>query len=112
MGRREEHGDGGDHGEESEDEEAEPIHHHGGELPVVGYLLGLVRLAQLVCDVVQLLEDEGELAVRAEAARARRRGRGVVEQRAASRQARAVIRMPQVCGAWDARRLQGHEDSG
>lgn len=67
MRRRAEDGDGSDHSEECEDDETHAVHHHGGELPVVGHLGGFVLLAQLVRDDPQLLEDEGELAVRAQA---------------------------------------------
>lgn len=65
--RGEEYGDGGDDGEQREDDEAEPIDDHGGELPVVRHFGRLVLLAQLVGDDAQLLEDEGELAVRPQA---------------------------------------------
>lgn len=65
--RGEEYGDGGDDGEQREDDEAEPVDDHGGELPVVRHLGRLVLLAQLVGDDAQLLEDEGELAVRPQA---------------------------------------------
>lgn len=67
MRRGEEYGDGGDDGEQREDDEAEPVDDHGGELPVIRHLGRLVLLAQLVGDDAQLLEDEGELAVRPQA---------------------------------------------
>lgn len=67
MRRGAEHCDGGYDCEQCEDDEAEAIDHHGGELPVVGHLRGLVLLPQLVGDHPQLLEDERELPVGAQA---------------------------------------------
>lgn len=68
--RGEEHGDGRDHSEQREDDEAQAVHYHGGELPVVRHFRRLVLLAQLVRDDPQLLEDERELSVRSETRRA------------------------------------------
>ena len=61
MRRSSEDGDGGDDGEGGEGDEAEPVQHHGRELPVV--LDGVVLLVrrQLVRQHPQLLQDHGEL---------------------------------------------------
>lgn len=77
--RREEHRDRGDHREQREDEEAEAVDDHGGELPVVRDLLRLVRLPELVRDVMQFFEDKCQFSMRAQTASPRRCGRGVME---------------------------------
>ena len=61
--RREEEGDGGDYGEERERDEAQPVEHHGGKLPVVLDGRRVLVVANLVRYHADLLEDEAELAV-------------------------------------------------
>ena len=61
MRRSDEEGGGGEHREPGERDQAEPVEHHGCELPVVLYrVVVLVRL-QLVSQHPQLFEDHGQL---------------------------------------------------
>ena len=50
MRRSSEDGDGGDDGEGGEGDEAEPVQHHGRELPVVLDRGRIFVVPQLVCD--------------------------------------------------------------
>ena len=43
-----------------EEEEAHPVHHHGGELPVRGHGGGLLVLPHLVRDDLDLLQNEAK----------------------------------------------------
>lgn len=51
------HGHSGDDGEHREDDEAEPVHDHGSELPVVDELHLLVVLLHSIGDELQLAQD-------------------------------------------------------
>ena len=51
------HGHRGDDGEHREDDEAEPVHNHGSELPVVDELHLLVVLLHSVGDELQLAQN-------------------------------------------------------
>jgi len=74
--RRHEHGDGGDDSEGREGDQAQPVQHHGRELPVVLDLGRVLVVANLVRDHADLLEDQAELPVNAgRVGRRRRRSR-------------------------------------
>ena len=45
----------------SEEEEAHPIEHHCGKLPVGLHSAGLIVLSHLVSDHLELLQDEAQL---------------------------------------------------
>ena len=73
--RSQEYGYGGDHREQGEHYQAEPIHHHGGELPVTDDLADLIVLADSRGDEAQLAKQRLQLAMRADTAA----GRGVLQ---------------------------------
>jgi len=56
--RREEHGDRGDHCEGSEGDQAEPVDHHGCELPITDDVDLLVVNFHAIGDELELLEAE------------------------------------------------------
>ena len=61
--RCEEQGYCGDYGEERERDEAQPVEHHGGKLPVVLDGRRVLVVANLVRYDANLLEDQAELAI-------------------------------------------------
>ena len=63
MGRRAQHGHGGHDGEGGVGHQAEPVQHHGSELPVALHRPGLLVVPDLVGDDLDLLQDEAELPV-------------------------------------------------
>lgn len=65
--RREEHRERRDDREQGEYDKAQSVDHHRRELPVARHVGGLVLLPQLVGDEADLLQDEGQLVVGAEA---------------------------------------------
>lgn len=62
--RRQKHGHRRDDGEHGEDDEAEAVHDHGGELPVADELGLLVRLTHASRDELQLPQDGLQLPLR------------------------------------------------
>ena len=59
----EEHGQGEDDGEGEEGDEAEPVHDHGGVLPLAGHPRLPVVAPDLACDDGDLPEDCAQLAL-------------------------------------------------
>lgn len=74
MWRREQNRQRGYDSEQRKYNKAQSVYHHRGELPVPGDVIRLVLLAQLIGDEADLLKDESQLIIGADARVVRHEG--------------------------------------